>query len=185
MTADEMPCWHDWCGAGKWWPWQRWRGQLGCTGINGKLVYTEWKCQTFRAVNEWPVYRIVFWVDIICQTEVHVIWSCRINVRLGSVLLFVRPVILELMLSQDGQYQLVHATMRIHPHSWHGSPELGRVVAGIRLSHTTNYSYLRRQGDGMYVVTVLSTPPQMYDLCHRGPKCHGLYRAVCGLVRRQ
>jgi len=34
----------------------------------------------------------------------------------------------------------------------------------------------------MYVVTVLSTPPQMYDPCHRNSKCHGLYRAVCGLV---
>jgi len=34
----------------------------------------------------------------------------------------------------------------------------------------------------MYVVTVLSTLPQMYDPCHRSPKCHGLYRAVCGLV---
>ena len=46
----------------------------------------------------------------------------------------------------------------------------------------TNYSYLRRQEDGMHVVTVLSMPPQIYDPCYWSPKCHGLYRAMWGLV---
>ena len=101
MTADEIPCWHDWCGAGECRPWQGWVGQLdGCWyKRQARRLYTDRKCQAFRAANEWPVYRIVFWVETICQREVHVIWSCRINVGLGSVLVFVRPVILVRMLS--------------------------------------------------------------------------------------
>jgi hypothetical protein len=46
----------------------------------------------------------------------------------------------------------------------------------------TNYSCLSQQRDGVYVVTVLSTSPPMYDPYHRSPKCHGLYRADLGHI---
>ena len=59
-----------------------------------------------------------------------------------------------------------------------GSPELGIVVPGSR--HTPNYSCLSRQRDGAYVATIPSTPPQMYDPCHRHSSCHGLCKAVFG-----
>jgi hypothetical protein len=71
--------------------------------------------------------------------------------------------------------------MRFHPHSWHGFPELGIVAAGGGLPHDELFIFEAARR-GIYVVTVLSTPPQMYDPCHSSSKCHGLYRAVCGLV---